>query len=184
MAPPDNRLDTARIPLTGRDVVVGFGANLGDRAATLARALSAFAPVARVSLVSSLYETAPVGPVDQPSFRNGAALVRTEATPLLLLRHLLAIELELGRVRDQRWGPRIVDLDLLWIDGVVVHATNLTVPHPELPRRAFALAPLVEVAPEARDPRTGERLADVLTRTGMEGVTRTARRLGDPGDGR
>lgn len=88
---------------------------------------------------------------------NAALLVDWEGEPILLLDALLAIEAELGRVRDVRWGPRVIDLDVLWIEGVVIGHPRLVVPHPRLHERAFALAPLLEVAPEAADPRTGTR---------------------------
>lgn len=103
---------------------------------------------------SRVYETAPVGPA-QPDFLNAAVLVETELAPEGLLDALLAIEARLGRVRRERWGPRVIDLDVLWIDGIVVDGPRLVVPHPHLRERAFALAPMLELVPDARDPRTG-----------------------------
>jgi 2-amino-4-hydroxy-6-hydroxymethyldihydropteridine diphosphokinase len=137
--------------------VVGFGANLGDRLGAL-RAAAARLPVVRRSRV---YETAPVGGPPQPHYLNAAALVAFDGEPLALLDRLLAIELELGRVRDPdvKNGPRTIDLDLLWIDGGVVDDERLAVPHPRLHERAFALAPLLDVAPGAVDPRTGAAYA-------------------------
>jgi 2-amino-4-hydroxy-6-hydroxymethyldihydropteridine diphosphokinase len=114
------------------------------------------AHVAPVVAVSRVYETAPVGPT-QPDFLNAAALTTTELAPEKLLDELLAIESSLGRVRRERWGPRVIDLDVLWIEGVAVETPRLVVPHPHLLERAFALAPLLELVPEATDPRTGER---------------------------
>ncbi len=102
-----------------------------------------------------MYATAPVGGPPQPEFFNAAALVVYGGTPLDLLDALLAIEARLGRVRAERWGPRTLDLDILWIDGLAVDDPRLEVPHPRLHERAFALAPLLEIVPDARDPRTG-----------------------------
>ena len=136
--------------------VVGFGANLGDRLATLRAALRELATLTRVAKTSHVYATAPVGP-PQPEYLNAAALVEWEGSAEALLDALLGIEAKLGRVRGERFGPRTVDLDVLWIEGLVEEGERLVVPHPRLKERGFALVPLLEVAPDARDPRTGER---------------------------
>jgi 2-amino-4-hydroxy-6-hydroxymethyldihydropteridine diphosphokinase len=144
-------------------VVVGLGANLGDRLATMRAAVRELARVAAIAATSRVYETAPVGPA-QPPFLNAAVLVSSwEGSPADWLRELLAIEASLGRVRAERWGPRTIDLDLLWADGVAVEGPELTVPHPRLRERAFALIPLLEVAPDARDPGTGEAYAKIVS---------------------
>jgi 2-amino-4-hydroxy-6-hydroxymethyldihydropteridine diphosphokinase len=135
--------------------VVGLGANLGDRLGAL-RAAAARLPVVRRSRV---YETAPVGGPPQPHYLNAAALVAFDGEPLALLDRLLAIEHELGRIRNVKNGPRTIDLDLLWIDGRVIDEQRLVVPHPRLHERAFALAPLLDVAPGAVDPKTGAAYA-------------------------
>lgn len=135
--------------------VVGFGANLGSCRETLRSAARELASVARVERTSHLYVTAPVGP-PQPDFLNAAALVTSERTPLGLLESLLAIEAGLGRVRTARWGPRIIDLDILWCEGAMERSARLTLPHARLRERAFAVVPLLEVCPDARDPFTGE----------------------------
>lgn len=144
--------------MTALRAVVGFGGNLGDRLGTLRMALAALRAVASVEATSRVFETAPVGP-PQPDYLNAAALVRFEGTPEALMDALLAIEASLGRVRAERNGPRTVDLDVLWIDGLAVETPRLLVPHPRLRERAFAVAPLLDVAPDARDPRTGEPYA-------------------------
>jgi 2-amino-4-hydroxy-6-hydroxymethyldihydropteridine diphosphokinase len=135
--------------------VVGLGANLGDRLSTLRRAVVELAHHAHVEKTSRVYATAPVGGPPQPEFLNAAALVLHDGEPLDLLDVLLSIEGRLGRVRADRWGPRTVDLDLLWIEGLAVDTARLVVPHPRLRERAFALVPLLEIVPGARDPRTG-----------------------------
>ncbi len=134
--------------------VVGFGSNVGDRLAALRDAAEQLGRVAILERGSHVYETAPVGP-PQRDFLNAAALVRATLDPVGVLDALLAIEQRLGRVRRERWGPRVIDLDVLWIEGVAFDDERLTVPHPRLAERAFALAPLLEVYPGARDPRTG-----------------------------
>ena len=114
----------------------------------------------RVAGRSRVYETAPVGGPEQPDFLNAAILVECTLVPSLLLEELLRIEVSLGRVRasdEVRFGPRTLDLDVLWIEGVALDEPRLTVPHPRLAGRAFALMPMLEVAPGAADPRTGER---------------------------
>ena len=136
--------------------VVGLGANLGDRADTMRAALRGLARVARIEKVSPIYETAPVGGPVQPAFFNAAALVVYGGAPVALLDDLLAIEADLGRVRRERWGPRTIDLDVLWIEGLAVDHPRLIVPHPRLLERAFALVPLLDLVPDARDPRTGK----------------------------
>ncbi len=137
--------------------VVGFGANLGDRLGTMRAALAQLARVAFVERSSHVYATAPVGPVPQEEFLNAAAVVRYPGSPEDLLHALLAIEARLGRVRRERWGPRTIDLDLLWADGIALEGQNLTLPHPQLRSRAFALAPMLELVPDAVDPTTGTR---------------------------
>jgi len=136
---------------------VGLGANLGDREATIAEATRLLAERDGIDVlaVSSLRETDPVGVVDQPRFLNGAAIVETELGPRELLDVLLAIELELGRVRDRRWGPRTIDLDLLVHGDVQLEEPGLTVPHPRLHERRFALEPLAELDPDLAIPGRG-----------------------------
>jgi 2-amino-4-hydroxy-6-hydroxymethyldihydropteridine diphosphokinase len=137
--------------------VVGLGSNVGDRLAILREAKARIAGIATVLATSQVYETAPVGGPPQGSFLNAALRVQYMLSPIALLDELQRIEHELGRVRDVRWGPRTIDLDVLWIDGLTVDEERLVVPHPRLSERAFALAPLLDVAPEApyahpRDP--------------------------------
>lgn len=129
---------------------IGIGANLGDTHANVARALELLAdrPGIDVAAVSTLRETDPVGYLDQPRFLNGAVRLETELAPRALLAVLLDVERELGRVRDgPRYGPRTLDLDLLLYGDAVVDEPGLTVPHPRLHERRFALEPLAELAP-------------------------------------
>ncbi len=138
--------------------VVGLGANLGDRLATMRAALGALGRIARVRATSRVYASAPVGP-PQPDYLNAAALVEWDGEPEALLDGLLGIEAVLGRLRRERWGPRTIDLDVLWIEGRAVRTERLVVPHPHLEERPFALAPLLDVAPDAEEPSSGRRYA-------------------------
>ena len=128
---------------------VGLGANLGEREITLRRALELLGERVEVTAVSSFRDTEPVGYTDQPRFLNAAARVETELTPRELLDLLLAVERELGRVREgaPRFGPRTVDLDLLLYGAETIDEPGLTVPHPRLHERRFALEPLAELDP-------------------------------------
>jgi 2-amino-4-hydroxy-6-hydroxymethyldihydropteridine diphosphokinase len=137
--------------------VIGFGANLGERLVAMRAAARALSRVASVEKTSRVYATAPVGGPPQPEYLNAAALAGYEGAPGDLLDALLAIEADLGRVRAEKDGPRTIDLDVLWIDGVALDTSRLVVPHPRLHERAFALVPLLELVPGARDPRTGAR---------------------------
>jgi 2-amino-4-hydroxy-6-hydroxymethyldihydropteridine diphosphokinase len=133
------------------DAVVGLGANLGDPRATFEAAIAELGatPGVAVRARSALYRTAPIGP-PQPEFRNAAVRLEAALEPEALLDRLLAIEAAHGRdrAREQRWGPRPLDLDLLFVFGHRVASARLEVPHPRLAQRAFALAPLLDVAPE------------------------------------
>ncbi len=137
--------------------VVGLGANLGDRRATLQRAIDALATFRGVvaSKASSIYETVPVGGPPQPEFLNAAMRLELDdsRSARALVHELLGLERQLGRVRgetDARFGPRVLDLDLLWTSGAPSTDEDAIVPHPRLHERAFALIPFLEVTPEAR----------------------------------
>ena len=138
---------------------VGLGANLGDREAALGRAVELLdeADGIDVVAVSSWRETEPWGPVEQPPFLNGAAALETDLDPGALLEVLLDVERRLGRVRreGERWGPRVIDLDVLLYGDLVVDEPGLAVPHPHLHERRFALEPLAELAPDALVPGRG-----------------------------
>jgi 2-amino-4-hydroxy-6-hydroxymethyldihydropteridine diphosphokinase len=133
-------------------VVVGLGSNLGDRLQSLQGAAHRIAKFARVVRASRVYETAPIGGPEQGAFYNAALLVDYDGAPLDLLEALHGVEAALGRVRRERWGPRTIDLDILWIEGMAMETDELVVPHPRLTERPFALRPLVDVEPDAVDP--------------------------------
>lgn len=159
-------------------VVIGVGANLGDRLATIAAAVQRLSQLPGVTSVhrSALFETEPVGGPPQPPFLNGAVLVElvSPVAPATIVEWLLAIERDLGRVRGPvRNAPRTLDLDLLWTDGPPSDEPSAIVPHPRLHERPFALAPLVDVAPDARDP------AGVLYAVHLQGLDRSGIRRFD-----
>lgn len=149
-----------------RIAYISVGANLGDRADTIARALRMLDEVPGIRLLraSALIETDPVGP-PQPRYLNGAAAVETALDARELLDALLAIERSLGRTRDPgcRNGPRTIDLDLVLHGDAVIEEQGLSVPHPRMGDRAFVLVPLAEIAPDAVNPRTGATVASMLT---------------------
>lgn len=146
-------------------VYLGLGSNLGDRLAWLQTAVQRLDEIDGVHLeaASSVWETAPVGVVDQPWFLNAVVVVTTGLEPEALLAAMQRIEADCHRQRDRHWGPRTLDLDLLLFGQRRLDLPELTVPHPHLIERAFVLAPLCELAPDLVHPVSGRRLADHLT---------------------
>jgi 2-amino-4-hydroxy-6-hydroxymethyldihydropteridine diphosphokinase len=130
-------------------IVLGIGSNLGNRVDNILNALNKLAETKTIRLVSvsSLYETEPVGFKDQPSFINAAALVETELSPFQLLEACLDIEQYFGRIRNQRWGPRVIDIDLLMYGQKQICTKRLILPHPHMHQRRFVLVPLNEIIP-------------------------------------
>ena len=151
---------------------IGLGANLGARGETMRAALRALAalPSADVERVSAFYETPPWGKTDQPPFLNAAARIAFDGTPHALLAELQRIENALGRVRNEHWGARTIDLDLLHMERVVCADEALTLPHPYLTERAFALVPLAEIAPDLIV--HGKTIASWLCGADTEGIAR------------
>lgn len=149
------------------DAYVALGSNLGDRAAQLAAAIAALRaqPEIRVEAVSTVYETAPVGPPPQGPYLNAVVHLRTQLAPRALLARLLEIERAAGRVRGgPRWSARSLDLDLLLYDSLVLDEPGLCIPHPRLHERTFVLAPLCELAPRLVHPRLGVRIDELARR--------------------
>jgi len=153
-------------------VFIALGSNLGDRAGLLLAGLARLSRLEGFELagLSQIYETEPVGPAGQGPYLNAVLAGRTVLEPRRLLQEMLRIEGELGRVRQQRWGPRTLDLDLLDYGGLVVDEPGLELPHPRLHERPFVLAPLCDLAPDWRHPRLGKTARELLNETGMDGV--------------
>jgi 2-amino-4-hydroxy-6-hydroxymethyldihydropteridine diphosphokinase len=143
---------------------VGLGANLDDPRQQIREALKRLnaADEVEVVRVSTFYRNPPVGPANQPWYVNAAARLRTRLGAEELLRLLQQVEAAMGRVRGQRWGPRCIDLDLLLYNGEVIFTPNLVVPHPEMHRRVFVLAPLAEIAPQAWHPVLQKSVRELL----------------------
>jgi dihydropteroate synthase/2-amino-4-hydroxy-6-hydroxymethyldihydropteridine diphosphokinase len=164
-------------------VYLALGANLGRRRENLQRAVDALGDVVAVEAISSLYETEPWGIVNQPDFINLCLAARTNLTPEALLERSKAIERRLGRQEGQRWGPRLIDIDLIFYGDRVDDGVQLTIPHPRFHERAFVLTPLVEIAADYRDPRSGQTVAELaqqVNQTSAKRLTGPTSRLRKP----
>lgn len=152
---------------------LGLGSNLDSPLQQLHLALEALnqLPGTRLRDASPIYQSSPVGPVDQPDFLNMAARLETDLEPLALLDELQSIENIQGRVREQAWGPRLIDLDLLLFGDEVIDFPRLTVPHPELANRDFVLQPLLDLDPELALP-DGTTIKDLRERCPDNGLAR------------
>ncbi len=170
-----------------RRAYIGLGANLGEREATLRDAVRRLEAVGRVVAVSPLYETDPVGYLDQPAFLNAAAAVETGLDAGEIVRALLAIEREMGRTRTFRNAPRTLDLDLLLLGDEIVDAPGVTLPHPRMHERAFVLAPLAVIAGDVEHPVLRRSIAELLAslpdRSGVVMADDDGWNVTAPGDG-
>lgn len=155
-------------------VYIALGSNLANPLHQVQSALNALAELPQTKLIatSSLYRTPPLGPQDQPDYLNAVVALDTDLSAENLLDHTQKIELEHGRVRkDERWGPRTLDLDILLFGDEIISTERLTVPHYDMKNRQFMLYPLAEIAPELRFP-SGESLQSVIAQLGAEPLTR------------
>jgi 2-amino-4-hydroxy-6-hydroxymethyldihydropteridine diphosphokinase len=151
---------------------LGLGSNLGNRKANLASALRRMQPLVRVEGVSSLYETKAVGPIEQPDFLNAAVRVATGLQPVALLRHVKAVEREIGRRFAEPQGPRPIDIDILLYGDQIVDGGELQVPHPRMTERAFVLIPLADIANGVKHPVSGQAIETLMKSVESEGVTK------------
>lgn len=145
-------------------VLLGLGSNVEPRERFLRQAVHRLGKVGEVRKVAPLYETEPYGEKNQPAFLNSALLLLTGMSPGALLQALKAIEKEVGRVERYRWGPREIDLDILFYGQEQLATPELTIPHPEYARRRFVLQPLADIAPEFVAPDSGRSIRELLRR--------------------
>lgn len=166
------------------EALIGMGSNMPDRMAHLGKGLLLLAshPKVSVTAVSSVYQTEPVGYLEQPFFYNMAVKIRTTLSPRKLLALLLDIEKETGRVRGVRWGPRTLDLDLLLFGNQQIEEEGLILPHPRMEERGFVLIPLAEIAPGMILPRSGMRIEDRMIGLKEQGVVKVVYRAEQPGE--
>lgn len=157
---------------------IALGSNLGNSVSILQGAVTELHshPQVRATACSSVYTTAPVGP-PQPDYVNACLLLETELSPEELLRLMLRVEMQFGRVRRERWGPRLLDLDLLLYGDLVLTLPELQIPHPRMHERAFVLVPLSEIASDWTDPISGKTIGQIAAGVSHEGVKRSPHAL-------
>ena len=164
----------SNVPEGGAPVAVGFGlgSNIGDKPANIRRALALIEArdIAEITAVSSIYRTAPWGNLDQEAFANACALAQTRLPPTALLAAIKAIEAEMGRTVSVHWGPRLIDIDILFYGEVALATEELTLPHKDLFDRGFVLVPLAEVAPDMT--LLGRSVAEAATHLRPDGIER------------
>ncbi|MCH7517497.1 MAG: 2-amino-4-hydroxy-6-hydroxymethyldihydropteridine diphosphokinase [Candidatus Dadabacteria bacterium] len=147
-------------------VFIGIGSNLGDTIGNCKIALDEIENFAEIVRISSLYETEPVGNEDQPNFINSVVEINTDLSPHELLTHLKSIEDKLGRVRGEKWGPRVIDLDIIFYDDLVMKDDDLIIPHPRAHLRRFVLEPICEIAPDFIHPELETSILELLEKLG------------------
>lgn len=154
------------------NIYFSIGTNIGDREENIRQTLIALQEMFKLDALSTLYETAPWGPIqDQPSFLNLCAAARSDMTPLDVLHSCKRIEEEIGRVEGLRWGPRLIDIDLLFYDGLVLDEDRLTLPHPQIEKRGFVLIPLADIAPQLVHPVHQKSITALLELIDVSDVT-------------
>ncbi len=154
-----------------------LGSNLGNKAENLSLAVKLIKErIGRVKNASSLYQSSSWGINGQPDYCNQVVQVDSMLNPALLLELILEIEVSMGRVRKKKWDNRIIDIDILFYDDLVVNESSLKIPHPEFPNRRFALVPMAEIAPDEIHPVTGLTMSEMLTRTTDLGIVKRTNR--------
>lgn len=151
---------------------LSLGSNLGDRYANLRRAVALMQEKVAITAVSPVFATEPWGKTDQPPFLNICVAAVTTLSPHEVLNAIKSIEQQMGRQATSHWGPRLIDIDILFYDSVVIQDEDLTIPHPHIAERAFVLAPLATIIPDYKHPQTRETVQEMLEKIGSEGVER------------
>ncbi|MDP9023840.1 MAG: 2-amino-4-hydroxy-6-hydroxymethyldihydropteridine diphosphokinase [Candidatus Eremiobacteraeota bacterium] len=144
------------------DAAIAIGSNLGDPVKNVRKAIGALREAGELSAVSRLYRTEPWGEPDQPQFINAVALIKTQLAPRPLLAALQKIEQEMGRTTTYKWGPRVIDLDIVYYDDIIIDGPDLILPHPHFRERSFVLVPLAEI---------DARYADEASKLGRVGLS-------------
>jgi len=155
-------------------VYLGLGTNLGERLSNLRAAVKALAPKVTVLAESPVYETPAWGVEDQPGFLNMAVKAETELTPTELRDHVQHIEGKLGRTPTYHWGPRLIDIDILFYDDLIVDGADLVIPHPQLHNRPFVLVPLETIGGHMLHPALGLSVGELLKHVDITGIRRIA----------
>lgn len=151
---------------------LSLGSNLSDRFANLRRAVDELQNHVTVTAVSPVFATEPWGDTDQPPFLNICVAVVGDLSPHEMLHQIKAIERKMGREPSHRWGPRLIDIDILFHDKLILQDEELTIPHPHIAERAFVLAPLAVIIPDFRHPQTGISVQEMLEKVDLSGIER------------
>ena len=161
-------------------VFLSLGTNIDQRYHNLRQALSVLSDIVTVTAVSAVYETAPWGMTDQPSFLNACLGGHSEHSPQPLLAAIKQLERTLGRTPTVKWGPRLIDIDILLYDQACIDDETLTIPHPFLHERAFVLIPLCDIAADVTHPRLGKTISALATAVDKDGIVRYEKPLAMP----
>ena len=155
-------------------VYLALGSNLGDRLTNLKQAVASLSPQMEVKAKSNVYETPPWGYENQPAFLNQALKVETYLEPTSLLRHLKRLEIALGRKATFQYGPRLIDIDILFYDDLVLNTPSLVIPHPHMHERGFVLLPLMDIAPEFTHPVLKKTVREMIAMCNVGEITKFA----------
>jgi 2-amino-4-hydroxy-6-hydroxymethyldihydropteridine diphosphokinase len=155
-------------------IYLALGSNLGDRVQNLKEAVTSLSPQMILKAKSNIYETLPWGYEDQPKFLNMALKAETYLRPEPLLKHLKRLEIALGRQASFPNGPRLIDIDILLFDNLVLNTPALTIPHPHMHERGFVLLPLMDIAPDLIHPVTKKSVREMLALNSVGGITQVA----------
>jgi len=153
-------------------IYLSLGSNLNDRFANLRRAIDELQQFVTITAISPVFATEPWGDADQPAFLNICVAASGDLPPHEMLHRIKEIERRMGREETRRWGPRLIDIDILFYDRLIMDDGELTIPHPRIAERAFVLAPLTEIIPDFTHPQTGLSVQEMLDQLGVAGVER------------